>query len=534
MPTNTATGDKINLGFVIGLPPKKAIEYFQKKGNALTQNWYDLWQKEHNQAFTVAKVASMDVLQDIRDMVQKSISEGTTFHQFQKELQPKLKKAGWWGTTTDENGKEIQLGSPWRLRTIYQTNLRTSYQAGRYQQMMDNVGSRPFWQYWAVEDSRTRPEHRILNGKVFRYDDPFWKAFYPPNGFNCRCRVRALSERDMERKGLKVESSEGMLSEENKLVSEKTGEMRPVTVYKNPAIRNLATGKIIEISPDVGWSYNPGETSWEPDLSKYPNDLVAYYNKDKELSQRSKIKISNIPEWQETSDNEVAYQNSLLFKNYTVEKMGEDYNRQIEQDYLLEKTVNDFRENFKKYEGQYPDEDVTGYCSFKGNAIGIHPNEVIMAGKGGLSSCMTFVHENEHAIGRNNFGGNVFLEEKIAELNTVIWTNDNFEDVKPEDLIDYLSKGSIDIFLLMANRYKGNKDEIIKKIKEARVMHPIVAKAFAKNLKKLTDEEFAEELKKLKKYDILKKEDIDNFLNKTEDEKQNVKDLLLLWALKVN
>ena len=36
------------------------------------------------------------------------------------------------------------------------------------------------------------------------------------------------------------------------LVSKKSGEMKPVTVYKDPL-----TGH--KIKPDVGWSYNPGK-----------------------------------------------------------------------------------------------------------------------------------------------------------------------------------------------------------------------------------------------------------------------------------
>ncbi len=97
-----ATETKFNPGFIIGLPPKKAIEYFQKKSNVLSWNWWDVWQSEHNKVFTVAKVTKMDILQDIREMVQKSIESGITFRDFQKELEPKLKAKGWWGRQTIE------------------------------------------------------------------------------------------------------------------------------------------------------------------------------------------------------------------------------------------------------------------------------------------------------------------------------------------------------------------------------------------------------------------------------------------------
>lgn len=115
---------------------------------------------------------------------------------------------------------------------------------------MENKENRPYWQYVAVLDSSTRPEHAQLHDLVFPCDDSFWSAFYPPNGWRCRCRVRALSEDYLKRKGLTVESSAGKLSEELRLVSKKSGEYKPVTVYTDPL-----TGKKLE--PDVGWSYNP-------------------------------------------------------------------------------------------------------------------------------------------------------------------------------------------------------------------------------------------------------------------------------------
>ena len=128
--------------------------------------------------------------------------------------------------------------------------MQTSYMTGRYATQMDNVDNRPYWEYVAVMDSSTRPEHAMLNGLVYRYDDPFWKSFYPPNGWNCRCRVNALSDYKLKKKKLTVYDSNGHLSEEMRLVSKKSGEYKPVTVYTDPL-----TGK--RIAPDVGWSYNP-------------------------------------------------------------------------------------------------------------------------------------------------------------------------------------------------------------------------------------------------------------------------------------
>ncbi|MBR6127901.1 minor capsid protein [bacterium] len=238
------------------LPPALAIKYFTSKKNKLSWDWYEVWQNAHKKAFTVAKVAREDILKDIRSSLDKALVEGKTFHEFQKELKPILQKKGWWGeqfiVDSKGNAEKVQLGSMYRLKTIYRVNMQTSYQAGRYETQLDNAEGRPYWQYVAVMDSSTRPEHAELNELVFRYDDPFWSSFYPPNGWNCRCRVRALSDYKVKAKKIKIGSSDGTLSEEMALVSKKSGEYKPVTVYTDPM-----TGH--KIAPDVGWSHNPAK-----------------------------------------------------------------------------------------------------------------------------------------------------------------------------------------------------------------------------------------------------------------------------------
>jgi len=238
------------------LSPALAIKYFRKKGNTYSWDWYELWQEAHKKTFTVAKAMREDILKDIRSAVDKALSNGQTFHEFKKELKPLLQKKGWWGEiiTVDKDGiaEKAQLGSIHRLKTIYSVNMQTAYMAGRYKTQIENIDNRPYWEYVAVLDDRTRPEHAELNGLVFRHDDPFWNSFYPPNGWRCRCRVNALSNYNMTSKNLKPSSSNGLLSEENRLISKKSGEYKPVTTYTDPL-----TGR--KTAPDVGWNYNPAK-----------------------------------------------------------------------------------------------------------------------------------------------------------------------------------------------------------------------------------------------------------------------------------
>ena len=44
-------------------------------------------------------------------------------------------------------------------------------------------------------------QHLAWDGLSLRADDPFWDAHYPPNGWNCGCRVMASSDEDLARRG---------------------------------------------------------------------------------------------------------------------------------------------------------------------------------------------------------------------------------------------------------------------------------------------------------------------------------------------
>jgi len=262
--------DKVDLKAVFGRPPKDVIAYFEAKGYTISWNWWETWQEAHAGAFTVAKAVRADVLETIRAELQNAMDHGTLERDFVKTLEPRLKALGWWGkqAVVDSAGhaEVVKLGSSWRLKTIYRVNMQTAYMAGRYKAMAENADHRPWWQYVAILDQRTRPAHRALHGRVFRADDPFWDRFYPPNGWNCRCRVRAYTDTELKRKGLEPESGEGRIEEFDIEVGvdKRTGEIITQTV---PGFRYTdAAGQTQWFRPDAGWGYNPGLSAFGRDV----------------------------------------------------------------------------------------------------------------------------------------------------------------------------------------------------------------------------------------------------------------------------
>jgi len=205
-------------------PFEEALNFFKGKVPMTEAQFYKLGEEARIRAFTVANMASLDALKDIQNSLIKAIETGQGLGDWKKSMADVL------------NQWDI---SGWRAETIYRTNLQTSYQVGRYEQMTDPdvLEMRPYWMYVAVMDERTRPEHAALNGKVFPADDPFWDHWYPPNGYNCRCTVYTLSESELEREGLIVQKGKDFYN-------------RPV---------KMPDGSVIQMIPDDGWDFNPGK-----------------------------------------------------------------------------------------------------------------------------------------------------------------------------------------------------------------------------------------------------------------------------------
>ena len=221
------------------LPFAEALEFLRAKLPLPTERWDDLLGAAHDRAFVVAGAMRPDLLADLQAAVVKAREKGTTLAEFRKDFEKIVAERGWTGWT----GEETKGGRAWRARVIYETNLQTSYQAGRFRQMKEVTSRRPYWRY-RHNDAVTapRPEHLAWDGKVLRHDDPWWGPHYPPNGWGCRCFVETLSERDLKRLGIEPE----------------TGDAMPYSGTVEQVIPR--TGEVIELPEGVdrGWDYAPG------------------------------------------------------------------------------------------------------------------------------------------------------------------------------------------------------------------------------------------------------------------------------------
>jgi len=214
------------------LPFEEQIAFFRKKVNMPTEAWDDLWQQEHQRAFSIAGAARDDLLEDMRKAVDRAVTEGVTIETFRKDFDDIVARYGW----------AYKGGRDWRTRVIYDANIRTSYQAGRYRQLVAISDRRPFWRYRHSPASKEpREQHLKWDGLILRFDDPWWHTHYPPNGWGCRCFVQSLSERDMEKLG-KDGPDTAPDDGTYEWINPKTGEIH-----------------VVPNGIDPGWAYNVGE-----------------------------------------------------------------------------------------------------------------------------------------------------------------------------------------------------------------------------------------------------------------------------------
>lgn len=176
-----------------GPVPAEALDYFKRKKLKPAFRYTEVWQEEHDLAFTVAKVMERDLLADVRDTIEQAIAEGRTFEQWKKDVLPSLAQSGWMG---DAKGNV-----PSRLKVIYETNMRVARANGQEDRAQRTKNVLPYFMYELGPSKIHRPQHVAWRGLIFKVDDPFWKTHTPPCAYGCNCRKRQISRLEAERLG---------------------------------------------------------------------------------------------------------------------------------------------------------------------------------------------------------------------------------------------------------------------------------------------------------------------------------------------
>lgn len=221
-----------------GVQFQEAINYLKGKLPEGSIAWDDLAGPVHGKVFTVAGATTSDLARDLQGALVDALAKGQTITAFRKDFDRIVQEKGW--TYRGKRG--------WRTAVIFDTNMRSAHMAGRWQQLLANQDRRPFLQYRTAGDARVRPQHRAWNGLVLRITDPFWATHYPPNGWGCRCTVRAYGQADLDEKGLQVSQA-------------------PEIKTRNVVTRDGEIKDQVPVGIDPGWDHNVGQSWIAPELA---------------------------------------------------------------------------------------------------------------------------------------------------------------------------------------------------------------------------------------------------------------------------
>ena len=136
------------------------------------------------QAFTTAAVQDQRIRARVQAALSGNLKRGENKEDFRKVIDSEFTKAG------------LTKLAPHQIENIYYTNTSLAFSAGQMQKMVEVSDDFPYWKYSATMDSKTRPDHARLHGKIFRMGD---FQFYPPIGFRCRCTAIPLTARQAGR-----------------------------------------------------------------------------------------------------------------------------------------------------------------------------------------------------------------------------------------------------------------------------------------------------------------------------------------------
>jgi SPP1 gp7 family putative phage head morphogenesis protein len=220
-----------------GVRLHEAIRFMREKVPVTTRQWNDWMGPVHAKQFTVAG-APIDVVRDIQEAMIKARDGGLTLSGFRKIFDETVQRNGW-----SYKGKR-----GWRTALIYNTNMRQAAMAAKWKEAWENRENRPYMEYLAILDDKTRDQHASWHGTILPITSDWWKTHYPLNGYNCRCTTRTLSEEEVGRSGRKV-------SEEPEI------KYRDVITSDGEIIPNVPEGL------DPGWDYNVGEAWQEPEMA---------------------------------------------------------------------------------------------------------------------------------------------------------------------------------------------------------------------------------------------------------------------------
>ncbi|OYX04766.1 MAG: hypothetical protein B7Z15_17380 [Rhizobiales bacterium 32-66-8] len=180
------------------VPFVEAIAHLRDRLALSDSDWQALLRGAAGRADEIVDAQAEAMGRDLLATAAEIFEAGGTPADFRKQYDGIAQRYGW-----------VSAGDPgWHSNLIWRMETGNARAAGRWEQAQQLQRARPtvryFFRYVTAGDHRVRDTHREWHGIVLPIDHWFWLTHFPPNGFNCRCHVMTVSERDLVRYGWTV------------------------------------------------------------------------------------------------------------------------------------------------------------------------------------------------------------------------------------------------------------------------------------------------------------------------------------------
>lgn len=163
---------------------QSAADYLRARNVEPSAEFYARLEHLRQEAWTLSKISDVEQIEQVKQSLVKALAEGKSFREWQQALTPEM------------------LALPRHYQeTVFRTAMLSSYNGAKWTHFRAHIGRRPILRYIAVNDHRTRPAHHALHGLMMPVDEERWQQLAPPLGFNCRCTMVSLSDKQAKALG---------------------------------------------------------------------------------------------------------------------------------------------------------------------------------------------------------------------------------------------------------------------------------------------------------------------------------------------
>ncbi len=142
----------------------------------------ELQETYRSRALKVVNDTSRHVERELRAAIAEANRQGLTGRDAVKQVTERFDALG------------LSPRNSYSVENLVRTQTSLTFNAARWRADQDPTVRDVIWGYTynTVGDDRVRDAHADLDGVTLPKDDPFWRRFWPPNGWSCRCQVIPL------------------------------------------------------------------------------------------------------------------------------------------------------------------------------------------------------------------------------------------------------------------------------------------------------------------------------------------------------